>query len=348
MKIQNKKDILVRRFLLAAVTLFLLLFLFLMVVGIKYWSLTRQEGQVELIQGPELIPDHVDIGEVYLGKAVFRTAWNYIPELQEIQIPPGIQQHAEASCLRSGLTWGTCEWTLLLPLQVLSPDEMGDCTVTLRFSNGLKRLVESVVFPAPAVAELEDADWRSEENQQEMAGKIPVPGKRNPWLTVIMVLLGCFILLLVILTFKDFFFRKKQITKPENCWESALREMETLRVRVQNNSISLEQAITQLTDIVREYLENRFSLPIVRLTTEEFLVKLEKPDSPLKDQDRKFLKSFLMAADYVKFAGVSAESEMFRQALERAEKLIMETKEQVAEQQEEAETTAGTEDHNVI
>ena len=84
--------------------------------------------------------------------------------------------------------------------------------------------------------------------------------------------------------------------------------------------------MAQLTDIVRQYLEIRFALPASRLTTEEFLHNLEKADSPLSEKDRKFLKSFLVAADVIKFAGFPAEAEVFRQTLTQAEKLILETK----------------------
>lgn len=106
--------------------------------------LTQKEGQVNQIQSLVLEPDFVDIGQVYVAKVVFEAPWNYVPESPVVTECAGIQQHAESVCLRSGISWGTCQWTLLVPLQVLSPDDLKDGSVEICFSNGSNRIVKTL------------------------------------------------------------------------------------------------------------------------------------------------------------------------------------------------------------
>ena len=81
-------------------------------------------------------------------------------------------------------------------------------------------------------------------------------------------------------------------------------------------------AMAELTDIVRHFLEEQYHLRAERQTTGEFLRELNRADSPVTESDRKFLRSFLEAADMVKFARFTADSDIFENAAFRAEKLI--------------------------
>ena len=58
---------------------------------------------------------------------------------------------------------------------------------------------------------------------------------------------------------------------------------------------------TQLTSIVRRYIEDTFALRAVRQTTPEFLEQAKR-DPALTDTDRRLLRECLTAADMVKFA----------------------------------------------
>ena len=133
--------------------------------------------------------------------------------------------------------------------------------------------------------------------------------------------------------------RKKKTEKPY--WMLSIEKIEQLKTRTAAHELSLERAVARLTDIVRQYLEQRFLLPAAHLTTEEFMKNLEADGkSPLREQDRKFLKSFLNAADYVKFAGVSAEASMFQNAADKAEQLIRESSEGTAFNENEGQENA--------
>lgn len=61
---------------------------------------------------------------------------------------------------------------------------------------------------------------------------------------------------------------------------------------------------SELTDIVREYLEGRFDLPAPERTTSEILREIEK--QPFEEH-RKFIADLLRTADLAKFAGVQVE-----------------------------------------
>ncbi len=84
---------------------------------------------------------------------------------------------------------------------------------------------------------------------------------------------------------------------------------------------------TELSDIVRHYLENRFKIRAPEMTTEEFLVKL-KEDSVLSLEHKGLLREFLVNCDLVKFAKYLPAEQEANLSFSSARKLIDQTKEQ--------------------
>ena len=79
-----------------------------------------------------------------------------------------------------------------------------------------------------------------------------------------------------------------------------------------------------LTDIVRCYIEKRFTLRAAEQTTPEFLDSLGG-DSRLEKAHRDMLREFLAGADVIKFArGESTQREM-EASLEEARRFVVET-----------------------
>ena len=90
----------------------------------------------------------------------------------------------------------------------------------------------------------------------------------------------------------------------------ALDKLDELKQRKlwQNNKVKLYHS--ELTDILREYLENRFYVNALEQTTEEIMYSVRKVD--LGDENRARLRQMLMLSDLVKFAKetpISGENE---------------------------------------
>ena len=80
-----------------------------------------------------------------------------------------------------------------------------------------------------------------------------------------------------------------------------------------------------LLDILRSYLELRFSLPFSRQTTAELLPELANADSPLPEKFRAPLGAFLTSADMIRFAKAPSSPEKLDEALEQLSQLVRAT-----------------------
>lgn len=87
---------------------------------------------------------------------------------------------------------------------------------------------------------------------------------------------------------------------------------------------SPEPFFTELSLILRTYLENRFSLNAPESTTEE-LTRSMAADSRLAVKEQQTLRSFLTQADLVKFARAGAEQPVMQNAFSTVEQFIDQT-----------------------
>jgi len=152
----------------------------------------------------------------------------------------------------------------------------------------------------------------------------------------ILVLLG---LLIYFLNNREYFFQK--IKKPEAVpppHEVALQKLATLKKAELWQKGEVKAYHSELTHIVREYVETRFDTPALESTTEETLRDLQDYDFWRKWGDR--LGEMLRSADLVKFAKAEPAAEFHERMFTYAEQFVHET---IPEEKEE-ETE--TEEHN--
>jgi hypothetical protein len=123
-----------------------------------------------------------------------------------------------------------------------------------------------------------------------------------PWILGILLVAGLvFIIIYIIRKRKNkepvFTFRAKPALPPH---VQALQDLEALRVKKLWQSGKVKKYHTELTDIVRIYIEKRFHVQALEMTTDEIMSSLEKagvdPD-PLR-----ILNGSMVLADLVKFA----------------------------------------------
>ena len=90
---------------------------------------------------------------------------------------------------------------------------------------------------------------------------------------------------------------------------------------------SPEPFFTELSLILRTYLENRFSLNAPESTTEE-LARSMATDTRLELKEQQTLRNFLTQADLVKFARAGAEQDVMQNAFSTVEDFVEQTKEE--------------------
>lgn len=110
----------------------------------------------------------------------------------------------------------------------------------------------------------------------------------------------------------------------------ALRRLDDLRREQFLEAGEFKLFYDRLSEIAREYLENRFQFRALEMTTEEFLMSLGRMDF-LEPAQKKILAEFLQYSDLVKFAKHQPLKEEGEKALLMVEGLIEETKEEVAD-----------------
>ena len=88
---------------------------------------------------------------------------------------------------------------------------------------------------------------------------------------------------------------------PLSPWEAAYQRLEELKKRGLIQTGQYEAYYTALSGIIRRYIEDRFHIKAPEMTTEEFVASLKFSDI-LNIRQKDILKSFLLAADMVKFA----------------------------------------------
>ena len=99
--------------------------------------------------------------------------------------------------------------------------------------------------------------------------------------------------------------------------EWALMELEKLRIRKLWQAGKMKEYHTELTDILRKYIEDRFRLMAMESTTAEILDDLEE-NTGIPKESRETLRKILSVADLVKFAKYLPLPEDHEQSMENA------------------------------
>lgn len=140
------------------------------------------------------------------------------------------------------------------------------------------------------------------------------------------VVLLAIIAVLVILYIKQ---KKKQrdiIIPRRPAHEIAYEALNALKNKDLAGTGKVKEYYFELSDIVRHYLENRFSLKAPEMTTEEFLYHLRETDQ-LRQDHKGLLGEFLSQCDLVKFAKYLPEKNEIESSFASAKGLVDQTKE---------------------
>ncbi len=259
-------------------------------------------------------------GDVPLGESVRYSIVLELPVCRKIEkavAEPGVGCIAAGSPVirRGAWKWSRQLWHIEGELRLLRPGEVipGVLTVEASGKDGGAQ-VETAVIPGFTILPLQ----LPPDARPELAGAVDVSSGRTNTLW--------FLLLIPAGVLCWFIWHRR--AAPERIlppWEQALAALRQLGDDLSCRRITPENGFLRLTDLVRNYLELRFSLPAPARTTAEFLEELNDPGSPLPAQQRPFLREFLEAADQVKFAKAPPDDALLHRAIARAGELIEST-----------------------
>jgi hypothetical protein len=117
--------------------------------------------------------------------------------------------------------------------------------------------------------------------------------------------------------------KEKHVLPPEPADRRALRRLSGDELRELLAGHESKPYYSELTDIVREYIEGRYGVPALEQTTTETLRALAAID--LEGHDS-FLRELLTVADLAKFAGQAVTDQRWAADRDRARRLVEETK----------------------
>ena len=111
---------------------------------------------------------------------------------------------------------------------------------------------------------------------------------------------------------------------PRSPHDVALEALEVLRHERLPAQGRYEEYYVRLSDIVRRYVEQRFTLRAPEMTTEEFL-QAASQDESLTQAQRQLLREFLVHCDLVKFARYQPSEQEAEQMFAAAVRFVQET-----------------------
>ncbi len=126
-----------------------------------------------------------------------------------------------------------------------------------------------------------------------------------------------------------------------NPFEHAMTELERIRNEKIWQQGKVKDFYTELTDVLREYIELRYHISALEMTSDEVLSMI-KSGKILDSEQEQILSQVLKLADLVKFAKWTPELKENDQSLENAVLFVEKTKpvEEVVEEKEESENVS--------
>ncbi|MCF6175724.1 MAG: hypothetical protein L3J71_08150 [Victivallaceae bacterium] len=297
--------------------------------GIYWYGVSRdlaieKMGEVTLTPGQD-----VKLGTLVTANVIIKCPWRRRPVAAQATVGKGCRKLSEPVITRQAMKLGYALWKVAVPMKPFRTGDIPTGQLQLTFNrdkrtenpadDNLMQLtipafkVEPLVLTANSVPTIAGKMVEIEQNK----------GWKSYWVWIIAGLVTVIIILVVLLRRG-----KKMVAIVITSWERALNQLGGLRSDVADGHVDLGICFSRLTDIVRIYLEQRFTLKSSKQTTYEFLAELKQPSSPLESSQRDFLQQFMQAADLVKFAKLPPDAEQLNNAMDKAETLIKETEPQ--------------------
>lgn len=198
------------------------------------------------------------------------------------------------------------------------------------------QLIEVKTIPIEAEADIKD-----------IKNIMEVPFSLWDWILVNKLWIGGSILAILIIVLGIILYKRRKIENPdveafvpkEEADVLAKQQLEALEAAKLWQAGNVNQYYTQLSHILREYLENRFQISALEKTTDEIDILLNY-HKEVEERNRNQFAEFLRLADMAKFAKSEPTAGENEEALKYGYRFVEETKAiiiEVEEQEEESE-----------
>ncbi len=290
-----------------------------------YWHNVKKNTPVEQLE-TKLSPSPAQLGQTVQFGVTLKSPWHQRPQKATVIHDVGIQVIDKPSISLQKIGFGYIIWKISADFKPYRTGflQLGKMIVKFNQHQSLPSLPD-MHFDIPGL-EVEPLPLDKAENPLLAPPMTESPGILHN-INRLYLVVGLILLLLLLFAIYLIIGHKRNadqiVVTP---WGTALLELTELREELSNNKISLELCLFKLTDIVREYIEKRFLIHAPQQTTYEFLAELNLPGSPLPEQHRPFLQEFMTAADLIKFAKLPPDEQVVITALDKAEKLVSETR----------------------
>ncbi len=204
------------------------------------------------------------------------------------------------------------EWNWFLQLDTFDSSATDIAGITL-YWNDVNKETGSIPF-GPLPISVESIAGTSLEEMTLRDIKPPIPLLTKSWWFVSTLIGFCFLFLFL----ASKFLRSKH--EPISAHMQAILDLQSLR----GANLDVLPFYTELSAIVRKYLENRFNIKATGQTTREFLIA-SKQNPLLEGNDRQALSAFLISADLVKFARFEPSRDVCDKAITQAEQFVAAT-----------------------
>lgn len=290
-------------------------------IYIKYHAVVNDNAPVKFLKS-EIIPsDETPLGEVMQAVITIKTPWNKSPVTSEAKAAEGSQLIGKAQFVKVKNSWGYSTWNIIQKLQSYTVGIIPEGELNVTFSPDKDGKKDALNLKIPEFTSLE---IKNVTDKPILASKEEI--KPITQSKAFYFICAGIILLIIIIAILWFIFRKKtaqiRVLTP---WERAILALNGLKIEFLRGDITPIKCLLRLTDEVRFYLEERFDIHAPKQTTEEFMAGMENSSSPLSNQDRNFLREFMLSGDMIKFAKYDADKSMIETSIERALLLIAET-----------------------
>lgn len=109
---------------------------------------------------------------------------------------------------------------------------------------------------------------------------------------------------------------------PPTPYEVAMQKLSALQLAELWQKGQVKEYYSELTYILREYIENQFTVPALESTTDELMLLMKKGDWDIETVSKDELRRFLQEADLVKFAKFSPAEAAHESAFEFVKRAI--------------------------
>ena len=295
-------------------------------IGYTYYLAVTGQSKITIPEFTLKPNSKIKLGDEITVTTLVKCPWGHHPEKAVITLPDGVQIIQEPTISQVDTKWGKSVWEINAEIQPYRTGKMkkSECSVDIIAKKDGKTTSKTLKGEIPTFEVLAVDTGKNHQLDVASTVKETSLAENNPWILILiafLALIGTAIFLVIWLN------KRKEIMNSLVLppWLMALSLLHKLREELKEHKIKGQVCITRLSDIVRNYLEQRFNINAPSQTTHEFLLDLDKGDSPLQLEHKQFLRDFLTAADMVKFAKLPANKALLDTALNKAEQLIKST-----------------------